>query len=203
VLAQMVGGEYFAFIDIDVVAPQSPPTWPVVVGNHRVLGQDLAWPAYWKTERFGAALHLLHADAQHPCNISNVGGLKFIDESCLTSAGRALRDVALANAAQDAIKAPPTAYVTFMVGKITNCFGQTSNVTLARSSVFINPSGANELAASGSIWLPLGTDSFPLILLGESHDARTWNQLSQSRLAALVPLGNSAAGPNPCSPHIP
>ncbi len=202
VLVPIFAGEYLSHINVIAIAPQ-PPYSPLTVGSRRLLGQDLKWPAYWKdASRPGAALHVLHADVQHPCKILNDGGLNVIDANCLTSIGRALRDVVLVDVAEHVIKQPPTTYDFQLWGATTNCFGQQSPMTLAGLHLVIS-SKSNEIAARVGLFLPLGTVFLPLVEQEESYDPQMWNQLAQSRLAALVAPGDAPAGPNPCAPHIP
>src|SRR5262249_44150654 len=139
VVAPIINGEYLSHIDVPVLAPQ-PPYSPRGVGVLRVLGQDLSWPTYWKVATTDSlALHVVHADAQHPCNILNSGGLNFIDGSCLTLTGRSLRDVALADVAQDVINQSPTTYDFPLNGSGTNCFGQVSTITLGGVHLVVTP----------------------------------------------------------------
>jgi hypothetical protein len=201
VLVPIFGGEYLSYIDVGA----APPVFsPVVAGIRRLLGQDLKWPTYWKdASRPGAALRVLHADAQHPCNISKSGGLNVIDQSCLTKEGRALRDLALAYVAQLAW-GPPKTFDFPMMGATTNCFGQSSPVPLALFHLVIS-SGASpsDVKAQVGLFLPLVNVSLPLVEQEDSHDPHTWTQLAQTRIAALVTPGNGAAGYNPCAPHLP
>lgn len=138
-VAPIINGEYLSTIDIPVLAPQ-PPYLPRGMGGLRVLGQDLSWPTYWKVQTIDSlALHVLHADEQHPCNILNSGGLSFVDGTCLTLTGRSLRDVALADMAQHVINQSPTTYDFPLNGIGTNCFGQVSNIPLGGVHLVVTP----------------------------------------------------------------
>jgi hypothetical protein len=209
-LMPILGGDYLSFIDVQAALPNS--NFPqLVVGGHRLLGQDLNLPAYWKgSDDRGiispsSVLHVMHADMQHPCNTSasDVGPL--VDESCLTNVGRVLRDVALADAAQLVIQSGHLPNYNFvMTAATTNCFGQVSIMTLADLHVGISPNG-NEVKVKVDILLRLANFLVPLIDKEESHDLETWKRLAQTRLTSLLPSGNGpiGSGPSLCAPHIP
>jgi hypothetical protein len=211
VLALVSGGEYLSLLDIPSFIPQQQPIPFLPAGFHRLLGQDLVYPPYWKDkdyEQAGPPIHVLHADAGQPCNIVSSAGLNFVDENCLTSVGRTLRDVALTNVAQSVIKQHSATYDFLIMGFPTTCFPPPGGIAwgspLANFHLVISSKG-NDLAAQVGLFLPLlgSTSLLPLIEQVESHDLATWNQLAQSRLAALVAQGNGPHGPNPCAPHIP
>jgi hypothetical protein len=194
---------YLSFVDFTVTTPNQPYS-PNVVGSHHLLAQDFAWPTYWKAGGFGnSTIHVLHADPQHPCNISNSG---VPAESCLTNVGRVLQDMALADAAQHVIAKPPRRYDDYLDVFPTDCFGTIQPVPLLQRvlNITANSQKANELVARSRISLPVvGSLNMVMIDKEESYDAQTWQGLAQTRLSAFEISPTGPAGANPCIPHIP
>jgi hypothetical protein len=227
VLAYVYSTSYLSYIDARVLLPQpafwvqQPPPQLIVVGDRKFLAQELSFPPYWEgpTDANILAFHVLHADSQHPCNVSTSDGVVVTDESCLTPNGRALRDVTLAYAAEQAIARPlpVPSFAVWLSAISSSCFQQNSPA-FGYSLGFLSftPSfqpNVNQVSVQTYFSLPMITsspsvwDSLPLPLAifvsKESHDPQTWNQIAQTRLAALNTAPHNPMGTNPCSPHIP
>ena len=163
-------------------------------------------------------LHVIHSDALTPCRASQSGGLAYWEESCLTNSGRALRDAFLADVASNANNVPLLTYFDQLTPwMMTDCFGNLSAdpfwipvspspagvLPIVDSFAFVS-TAPGQVSAKASLLLPMKTAALPLFGIDEIHDAPTWAQLAQSRLATLVAAnGVAGSGPNLCSARVP
>lgn len=195
---------YLSYIEIFTPMPIGTPLY--ALSHPRLFGQDLSFPAYWKDyDRGKFAIHVLHADVQHPCSIVNSGGLNFVAENCLTMQGRLLRDAALLAVARIMTNpTPPTQFDAAFEGALANCFGPSffANLSIFRFDI-IPGASPNEVATRMGLFLPMGYVSFPLVVQEESHDKNTWNQLLQTRIAVIAPSGQGFPTGNACAPQVP
>lgn len=199
ILAPIYGDPYLSMVETTAMVFPPPTILQPGVGVYRLLGQTLRWPPYWKTEdRDNLSLWVVHADAQHPCNIIKNTDLYSFDQDCLTSEGRLLRDMALADSALYVTNKPPAKYDFTIIGTTTNCFGQTSTIPLGLLHFDVGSS----MSSTASLLLPMGTMSIALVSQGETHDAQTWSQILQNRLSAAASSGGNPSG-NPCGPRVP
>ena len=202
-LAVIWNGEYSSVLDVPILAPRLNAA-PTVVGNVRIVGQELSWPTYWKhPDRDSSVIKVLHADAQHPCGILNSGGLNYVEENCLTNEGRLLRDVALADVAQLVSFGTPSPFDFALVATTTDCFGGMSSLQLGIGHID-QSRGPNtgEVTSRVGLFLPMGNSSVPLIEHVENYSLSDWSAVAQSRLSSLTTVTN-ASGPNPCTLQVP
>jgi len=203
-LAAVLGGEYVASIDVSPFGPGKDPTVPVALGiGRRLGGQAFGWPKYWRDKSApGVAIHVIHADANEPCPIRMGGGLYYLDESCLTIVGRALRDVALANVAQYASKGATGTFDLGLTAAASNCFGQYSPLPMAGMHFTVVTSG-DSITVNLGLFLMMGNIQLPLIEKEETNPTVSWPDIAQARLATATSTTGSSSGQSPCSPRFP
>jgi hypothetical protein len=203
-LAVIGNGEYSSVLDVPVLAPRSNAP-PIVVGGARIMGQELVWPAYWKNlDRDASVIKVLHADAQHPCNILNSGGLNYVEQDCLTNEGRMLRDVTLADVAQLVSFGTPSPFDFTLVATTTDCFGGLSSLPLGTIHLEMSKGpNVGEVTNRVGLFLPMGNLSVPLIEYVENYSLSDWSAVAQTRLSALAASTSNVTGPNPCTLQVP
>jgi hypothetical protein len=195
---------YMSHLDIISVVP-NPPFLPTTVGGGRLMPQQITIPAYFPAEAVGAAVIVLHADAQHPCPIRQVSGLNMIDEGCLTQAGQLLKSALLSDVANHVIAGPPGTSRTYnlpLMSALQDCFGP--GVPFPIANVHIDVSSASaQASATYSLSLPMPMIALPLVQGSETADLPSWQQAKVARIAALSTNGPVLAGSGACAPHIP
>jgi hypothetical protein len=159
--------KYVSHLDIIALAPEPP--WPdAPIPGHRLLAQNLTWPAYWQGARpSDLALHLAHADSTHPCDIVSKNGNNVLNDNCLTPEGRLLWDAVTAASSQtlsaenptigDGVHTPAYFYYSGLLeATVENCFGQAFSLPIARFYVGIWAGAkTNELSGSSSLFLTM------------------------------------------------
>jgi len=202
-LALIGNGEYLSMISVPALAPNAgaPPT---VVSQGSILGQNLSFPKYWTMPmRDASVVNVLHADLQRPCNILVSGGLNYVQEDCLTTQGRLLRDAALADLALFVSHSWPTPIDFPLSATTTDCFGGTAVLLLGQAHIVLSRGPTvGEVTSRIGLFLPLGNVSFPLIEQEENHTLADWAQLADSRPNALRITQYNAAGISPCNVKI-
>jgi hypothetical protein len=203
VLAPIDATTYLSYIEVG--QPSFDPSSTGMCCYRRLLAQNFEWPEYWKAAGIGtSSLHVLHADAQHPCKITldSILELAIADEGCLTRVGRVIWDAALLEAADRALdEGPILGFAHLMQSPGMDCLGQPFFVRLGFIRIDRTPNGQANKTVTTSIELLGG---LMMIAKQESHDQQTWRELAKSRQAALLEAAHDPTfSLNACVPRIP
>jgi hypothetical protein len=210
---------YVSHIDLLVVNPPAANVlFGTTVGGGRLIAADLSWPPYGPPNAEGnkglvfpiTPLRMLHADANSPCEILHVGDATVVDKTCLTSAGKMMRDVGFAYLANHVVE---TAAGTSKVypphpinATISDCFSPPVPIpAIGYITITVAPGpAANMITGKFTVGLPtLGFFGVNLAVEEETHDLPTWKQLAKSTIQGLNMPRNLPVVPSPCSPHVP
>jgi hypothetical protein len=231
-LFAVIPSEYISHINISAVAPVPQPALfpPVEVGTILLLTQDLLWPPYFDAPSLpvgpsslpsnpplgfmipmrGTPIRVMHADEKQPCQFSSTDGLTTADSLCLTSVGRSLLDVAMADLASHAAATAAGsshAYSFLLMAGMQDCFDPPTSVPVAQVLINVLPDSQTPGRTVGKLKVFLASGILPQGLLplasvSESEDEQSWKDIAKKRIAALTGAQASPSVVSACSPHV-
>jgi hypothetical protein len=218
----LVPSAYMSHIEVLSADPQrfQPPNFNPYPGRGLLLPQQIGLPGYFPADKVGSAIIVLHADAEHPCPVTEMNGMPSVDdEECLTLAGRLLYAALLSNATNYVVATAggtPQNYSIPVMASLLDCFNNAQSVPIGWINIKVTKSWT-DVTAEYSLLLPMAAVSYgqygvqpstvPVYMTfgtgNEKYDSKKWEQLKIERLAALSKFGKALPGPGACSPRIP